>query len=469
LEVRSAGIETLTKGNGGAGNINISANSFLVEGAGINTYTDKNSQENAGDINIRVADSFIIKDSGIQTDSSNSNAGNISISANSLQFENTGMFSRTINTGKSGGNINIQVAGSFVSKGTTIANDTYGVGNAGKLNISANVLQMDDSRIRSGTGINATGNGGEINIQANRIDLRNRSFINTEAEVSGKGNAGNISIVTDTIQLDAQSEINAKTTTGQGGNIGLEIGNLLLLRRGSFISATAGTAQQSGDGGNITINAPSGFIVAVRGENSDITANAYTGQGGRININSLGIFNFTQRSREDLVGELGTDNPNLLDTQKLVTNDITAFSLTNQNLSGQVTINTPDFDPSKGLLELPIVLTDTLNLIAGTSCDAIASTDSDTDKSKFTITGRGGLPPSPYEPLSSDVLWSDNRIPNIASQQRLEKPSTKPPSKDDAVKIVPATGWVFDGKGNVTLISHTSNANLGSTPACQNK
>jgi large exoprotein involved in heme utilization and adhesion len=115
------------------------------------------------------------------------------------------------------------------------------------------------------------------------------------------------------------------------------------------------------------------------------------------------------------------------------------------------------------------VLTDTLNLIAGTGCDAIASTDSDTQKSNFTITGRGGLPPSPYEPLSSDVLWSDNRIPNIASQQRSEKPSTKPPSKDDAVKIVPATGWVFDGKGNVTLISHTSNANLGSTPACQNK
>jgi hypothetical protein len=49
-------------------------------------------------------------------------------------------------------------------------------------------------------------------------------------------------------------------------------------------------------------------------------------------------------------------------------------------------------------------------------------------------------------------------------QQRYRKPSTKPRTKDDAVKIVPATGWVFDGKGNVTLISHASNANLGSTP-----
>jgi large exoprotein involved in heme utilization and adhesion len=287
LEVRGTGISTVTFGNGGAGNINISANSFLVEGSGIETYTNENSQGNAGDINIRVADSLIIKNSGILTDSSNSNAGgNINISANSLQIEDSGMFSRAINTG-SAGDINIQVAGSFISKGTGITTDIYSVGNAGKINISANALQMDGSQFNSITGQNATGNAGEINIQANRMDLWNGSLINTE--VSGKGNAGNISILADTIQLDTQSQINAKTTTGQGGNIGLEIGNLLLLRRGSTISATAGTAQQPGDGGNMTINAPSGFIVGVRGENSDITANAYTGQGGRININSLGI------------------------------------------------------------------------------------------------------------------------------------------------------------------------------------
>jgi pantothenate synthetase len=56
-----------------------------------------------------------------------------------------------------------------------------------------------------------------------------------------------------------------------------------------------------------------------------------------------------------------------------------------------------------------------------------------------------------------------------SQQQRSEKPATKLSSKDDAVKIVPATGWVFDGKGHVTLISHASNPNLGSTPACQKK
>ena len=261
--------------------------------------------------------------------------------------------------------------------------------------------------------------------------------------------------------------LNAESASGNGGNINLRVRDLLLLRRGSFISATAGADKLGGNGGNITINAPSGFIVAVPKENSDIAANAYTGKGGTIDINSLGIFNFTQRSREDLVRELGTENPNELNPQKLPSNDITAFSLTNQNLSGQVTINTPDADQSLGLVELPTVLTDTTKLIAETSCSAIASTDADTDKIKFRVTGRGGLPPSPYEPLSTDVVWLDTRIAEITTQQQRSQGSVaKPPFKADVVKIVPATGWVFDGKGHVTLISNASNANsLETTPA----
>jgi large exoprotein involved in heme utilization and adhesion len=113
------------------------------------------------------------------------------------------------------------------------------------------------------------------------------------------------------------------------------------------------------------------------------------------------------------------------------------------------------------------VLTDTSTFIANTGCDAIAATDSDTDKSKFTITGRGGLPPSPYEPLSTDVVWLDTRLSAITTQQqRSQGSAAKPPSKSNVVKIVPATGWVFDGKGNVTLISNASNANsLETTPA----
>ena len=151
--------------------------------------------------------------------------------------------------------------------------------------------------------------------------------------------------------------------------------------------------------------------------------------------------------------ELNTNGRSEKKPENSQTNDITAFSQTDSTLNGQVTINTFDFEPSKGFVELPTVLVDTFSLI-DTSCGTFVGKQG----SEFSITGRGGLPPSPYEPLSTDVVWSDTRLAAIAAQQqRSETTTAKPPSKQpNSMPIVPATGWVFDGKGHVTLISHTS-------------
>jgi large exoprotein involved in heme utilization and adhesion len=191
------------------------------------------------------------------------------------------------------------------------------------------------------------------------------------------------------------------------------------------------------------------LIIAVPGENSDITANAFTGSGGRVEINTSGLFGIQPSSR--LTSE----------------NDITAFS--ESGISGEIAINRPDVEQRLEFVELPTVLADTSNII-DTSCAAFA----DGEGNSFTVTGRGGLPPSPNEFLSTDVVWLDTRLSTITSQQRRSEVSAPKPvskAKAEAVEIVPATGWVFDGKGNVTLISHASNANnLGATPAsCQKR
>ncbi|MHC5831659.1 MAG: hypothetical protein ACYT04_90745, partial [Nostoc sp.] len=101
------------------------------------------------------------------------------------------------------------------------------------------------------------------------------------------------------------------------------------------ISTTAGTAEAGGNGGNINIDAPSGFIVAVPSENSDITANAYTGTGGRVDIQASGIYGIQPRS-----------NPTSM-------SDITASS--EFGVNGTVELNTPDIDPNSDLLELPTI------------------------------------------------------------------------------------------------------------------
>ncbi|KAB8319033.1 filamentous hemagglutinin N-terminal domain-containing protein [Tolypothrix campylonemoides VB511288] len=453
-------------GVGNGGNINITAGSFsLIDGAEVSASTF--GQGDAGTIEINATDAVRI------SGTSSTNGGS------------SGLFTQTTSSGR-GGDLIINTRTFTVSDGAVLNTGTSNDGNGGNIKVTANRVEAINGgqffAISSGRG-----NAGKITVNATDQVIVNGSdatfndriakfgfTTNIENGASGlfvrsqgSGNAGDIEVTSPKVQLDNSARFNAESALGNGGNINLRVGELLLLRRGSFISATAGTDKLGGNGGNITINAPSGFIISAPNENSDITANAFNGSGGRINIDSLGIFNFTQRSREDLVRELGTNNPNQLNPQDLPTNDITAISQTNPTLGGQITINTPDADQSLGLVELPIVLTDTSNFIANTGCDAIASTDSDTDKSKFTITGRGGLPPNPYEPLSTDVVWLDTRTSAITSQQqRSQGSAAKPPSKADVVKIVPATGWVFDGKGHVTLISNASNANgLASTPA----
>jgi large exoprotein involved in heme utilization and adhesion len=140
--------------------------------------------------------------------------------------------------------------------------------------------------------LNATG---EIKVSSESVILNNM-------RLGAKGYGGNITI------------------SGNGGNINLNISDLLLMRRGSQISTSAGTAQQGGDGGNIDIN--SRFIVAVPEENSDISANAFTGAGGKVQITSRGVFGIEARSQ-------------LSDRS-----DITASS--ERGVQGVTTINAPD-------------------------------------------------------------------------------------------------------------------------------
>ncbi|MGI8502595.1 MAG: hypothetical protein ACR2LR_15870, partial [Hassallia sp.] len=88
--------------------------------------------------------------------------------------------------------------------------------------------------------------------------------------------------------------------------------------------------------------------------------------------------------------------------------------------------------------------------------------------SELTVTGHGGLPLSPDDFLSPDVVWTDTRLgATTAQQDKPKKPVAKSPSKPEAIAIVPATGWVFNNKGEVTLISSAPSASSSvSPPTC---
>ncbi|MGI2909406.1 filamentous hemagglutinin N-terminal domain-containing protein [Tolypothrix sp. VBCCA 56010] len=482
-----------TLGIGNAGNITINAKDTVSFDGASSTSPSAASSDvepggvgKAGNISITTGSLSLTNGGSILSFSlSRGDGGNITVNARDTVFfdglaisqrgtARSGIFSGIIRAeavGK-GGDISITTGSLTVKNGARLSASTFGRGNAGNINITARDAILfdgvDTPQLMRPSGAfsivsdTAVGNGGDINITTNALTLRNNAQLN--ASSAGQGFAGAIKVDSNFIRLENQARILARTTSGNGGNITLGIQDLLLLRRGSQISTNAGTAEAGGNGGNININAPLGFLLAVKNENSDISANAYEGSGGKVQIQALDIFNIEQRSREDLIRRIGTDKPSELDAQKLQSNDITAISQENAALSGQVNIITPEVDLSSGLVELPVNVSDRSNLIAQ-GCPA-------NQGNTFTIIGRGGLPPLPTEALRSNQTATVDWVTleqNRRGGQRERGGITNLSGSKLPNQMVAATGWVINNKGEVTLIASAPKEHINnflSTPAC---
>jgi filamentous hemagglutinin family protein len=370
----------------------------------------------------------------------------ISIAASSIDLQNSSILSNNAGGRGNAGDIQIETIGDISLTGSAkISSDTTGTGNAGAIGIDTKnrgeIFLLDGSSIGAGIGTEAIGNGKNLTIFARSMTL-DRSiifsvngggrgnaaniFIQTSGDLTianrssvvstnvGKGTTGDINLNSDRIILNQNSTVAAESTGATGGNVRVNTTDKLLLRNSSSIVTNSGSSSLNGNGGNITIGSP--FIIALSG-NNDISANAYAGNGGNINIFSQGLLGIEYRP-----------------TGSSFRNDITASSTFGQ--SGNVSIITPGIDPGKDSPELPNVPTD-----ASTQIDRSCSPTN--RENKFAVTGRGGLPPNASDPLTRDVVWQD---PGSAKSQPAVATAIAAPAP-------PAVGWVFDGKGSVTLVA----------------
>jgi filamentous hemagglutinin family protein len=393
LSIRNgAQINASTEGIGDAGNINLDANSILVTGTEFDSFQN------------------IFSPSSIVSE---------------VLFDADG----------AGGNISLTAATLEVSDGAQISASTDGLGNAGNLSLNVTdsvTLTGTTSGLFADTLTGSSGNGGSIFLSSNQVLVQDEASIGVGSDGFGVG--GNIQIDGNSLFLDNRGLISARTASTTGGNITLSLADAIVLRRESEISTTAGTAQAGGDGGNVTID--TNFLVAVESENSDITANAFQGQGGNIRITAIGVFGIAPREAQT---ELS---------------DITASS--EFGVDGVVEINRPDVDPSRGTAELPTDVVDASRLVAqGCSAgnEAIAS-----QIGEFTITGRGGLPPSPTEQLNGDAILADWETLETSGD-----PQTAPADAASAVEpapteLVEAQGWAIAPNGQLTLIAQAAAA-----------
>ncbi|NEQ76376.1 MAG: filamentous hemagglutinin N-terminal domain-containing protein, partial [Okeania sp. SIO2C9] len=263
-----------------------------------------------------------------------------------------------------GGNAFIETERLTILDGAEVSASTFGDGKAGNLTVSAtenitlsrvNSISGDPSSITARTLNN--GNAGSININTPNLRVEDQAIVTVSS--SGRGVAGSLNINAQSIELN-NGTLSAETTAGDQGNITIQASDIDLKNN----SAITTNATEVATGGDINIDAR--FIGA---DNSNISANAVEGQGGNISINAEGVF-LDHNSQITATSTLGID--------------------------GTVELNT-QVDPTQGIVRLSATVIDAQSLVAKNIC---APTQAEKEGSSFVITGRGGLPPDPTQPLT---------------------------------------------------------------------
>jgi len=433
-----AQVEEGATGNGG--NLTIETGQLVALG-GAQISTAARSGGQGGTVSINASDSILLSGTSPIADpesisgvfvsaepGATRNGGELNITTGVLTVEDGAKISAdTFSTGQAG-NATLNVRHLIIRDGGLVGAGSFGEGPGGTLTVNASdsvlvtgIGTIGSNNIASAlfTEALASGEAGDLNITTKSLNVQDGADVSVSAE--GSGSAGNLTITASSIRLD-QGRLTAETQAGSGANISLQDLDLLLMRNQSLISAQA---FNDANGGDITIDAENSFIVAVPEEDTDIIANASEGRGGNIQITTQGIFGIEERFAIPGNG----------------TNDIDASSQFGVN--GVVTINRPDVDPSQGLVNLP---DEPVNVEVAQGCQAGGQQAS----IAFFNTGRGGLAPNPYEPISSSNIWED--VPR--STQRTEnsaRASASPATLSD--KIVEAQGWIVNEKGEVTLVA----------------
>jgi filamentous hemagglutinin family protein len=455
-----------TKGNGGNITINATKDLTIDGNSIIITQVQEGGDGKAGDIIISSPSislnnfSFIATSLGGFQGVSDPKPGNIKIDTNDLKLANGSIIVADTENFRDGGSININTKNLTLNSGGKITTSTKNIGNAGNIaiNASENIsldgsnlpsislftnqpLDKDEARtgIFADTSAEATGNGGNIEINnPNSFNLTNNAQVGVDS--LGQGNGGKISIQTNSLKLDRNASILASARFGEGGDINLRFKDILSLRNNSKISA-----QSLGDnqGGNITIDVSNGFIVAFPNQDNDILASSET-RGGNISINVQKIYGFEKSG----IGFNPQERANILNNGK-----------NNLEGTGDISIQTPDLNPTQGFILAPENIV-TPEEVSAQVCSASGNV---ADANSFTITGRGGLPEDPTKPLNAVVIAGSSQQAGEAGEageaegdgetekwgEAISLDEKKKPLSSD--EIIPARGVAYNEKGQVVL------------------
>lgn len=264
-------------GTGRGGDVTVSATD-LVEIIGASQITSQPSILSSTSLNAGKAGSLIIDTSrlvvsdGGRVDAStfaSGEGGSVIINANSVEVSgtipgseepslvnaNASIVTSTLQelfrlppvpSGKSG-DVTINTERLSVTEGAQVSVQNDGLGDAGKLEINANQINITNNGGITAT--SAVGQGGEIEINSNALQLHGGIISATAGQQGTNGDGGDVNINTNILTASKNSSITANAFEGRGGNIQINARGLFL-SPDSFIT----TSSQLGVDGTVQIN-----------------------------------------------------------------------------------------------------------------------------------------------------------------------------------------------------------------------
>jgi filamentous hemagglutinin family protein len=483
LTVRDqARIAVNSLGSGQAGAVEVEATNARLSDRGSITAETVASQ--GGNITLRIANALRLSDrSEISASTATGAGGRLTINVNQapirlVELDRSLLATRVTGTGGEAGDLVINAARLSLLRRSEISASNLSSRNGGNIQLTGLArLQLDNSTISAST---QTGQAGNViaDVANGEVQLRNRARLSVEATQGGtagslrltanqvtidsraiasvsspQGRAGNLIVNANTVRLD-QGQLSAETgnsrsnraTAGDraepnGALIQLQDLEQLVMRNNSLLSARA---TDRANGGNIQINAPTGFVIAVPAENSDIIASAERGNGGQIGITTQGIFGMTVNESPIRIPE----------------SEINASS--EAGIAGTISIDSPNVDVEE-TPELPNTFA-TPPLAQG--CRASSR------QNRFVNAGRGGVPRSPTDPLTPNTIWQDllpytaaeSQEPTMAQshEELLEAAAialSASESEPNTRPILEAQGWVTLPTGTTALVTEAALVN----------
>jgi filamentous hemagglutinin family protein len=343
----NSAIEAITFGNQDGGVIDLQANTIsLTHGATLNGDTigigkGSNIFLRATDFitvaseNDNFKSSAIYARSGIPQqlmDDNLGDAGQISLKAKNISFQNGAGISASTYGGGKGGDVTLKASESVYFRGETMNGDTgfvavstfsnrSGAGDAGYLSIEAqNILFTEGNSIDSKT--EGAGKGGNVTLKASeRIEISGENSKGAETQINmttnstltNAGDAGTLLIEAEQIDLKAGALIiNNTDGKGNAGTVILNANNKLELTgvnyagSGSQIDvATGGT----GNAGDIIVRAKD---ISLTDGASLLSVSFAPGKAGNVQVHATGIVTIAGADQQGWSSAIGSDsNPKI--------------------------------------------------------------------------------------------------------------------------------------------------------------